>query len=141
MPASRCFRWVALDARSHVKRFLPVVSYPPLTDPQDLASSHGNGEAIPAMCPNQHEAKKFFNKQRTAGTLVLILIPHAEEELSKDDMDVQDCMNILRAGVWDPPEWENGRWRYPARTQRMAIVIEIDFERSEFTIITGWRKT
>lgn len=91
------------------------------------------------QCPDQHEAKRFFKEQRAAETLVLILTSHAKEELANDDMDMQDCMNILRAGIWDPPEWENGSWRYRVRTNKMTVVIEIEFSRCEFTVVTGWR--
>ena len=68
-----------------------------------------------------------------------ILTSHAKEELHNDDMDMGDCLNVLRGGVWEPPEWESGSWRYRARTSRMAVVIEIDFENQEFTVVTGWR--
>lgn len=94
-----------------------------------------------SQCPDQREAKKFFKEHREGGTLSLVLTRHAAEEFSKDDMDMQDCMNILRAGIWDPPEWEGGSWRYPVRTQKMTVVIAIDFQAAEFAVVTGWRNS
>lgn len=112
-----------------------------LTNSQTMASCHPNGESGMSQCPDQHEAKKFFKEHREGGTLSLVLTRHASEEFSKDDMDIQDCMNVLRAGAWDPPEWENGSWRYRVRTQKMTVVMAIDFQDAEFTIVTGWRNS
>lgn len=137
------YSWRYLDETFEEASLHAIADAQTLTDPHVLASSHRNGDAKHVMyqCPDHHEAKKYFQEQRSAGTLKLILTPHAEKEFAKDDMDMQDCRNILRGGVWDPPEWENGSWRYRVRTPKMAIIIEIDFEVCEFTVVTGWRNT
>lgn len=67
-----------------------------------------------------------------------VVSPHARQEMAKDGMNDQDAINILRAGVFDEPEWENGHWRYRARTARMAVVFQFDSE-TEVRLITAWR--
>ena len=49
-----------------------------------------------------------------------------------------DCVNVLRAGVVDPPELENGTWRYRVRGGWINVVVAF---RSEDTlvVITAWR--
>ena len=48
---------------------------------------------------------------------------HAKEEMGKDKLNDQDALNVLRAGVCEEPELENGSWRYRFRTARMLFVI------------------
>jgi hypothetical protein len=62
---------------------------------------------------------------------------HAREELAKDDLESSDALNVLRAGVVEPAEWENGQWRYRVRTSRMVVVIA--FVESGLRIVTAWR--
>lgn len=63
---------------------------------------------------------------------------HARDEMAKDNMTDQDAINVLRAGVYDPGEWENGRWRYRARTAIMAVIVQFESE-TELRLITAWR--
>ena len=35
---------------------------------------------------------------------------HADEELAKDGLTMVDATNVLRGGVVDPGEFENGSW-------------------------------
>jgi hypothetical protein len=63
-----------------------------------------------------------------------------------------DVVNILRAGVVQPAEWENGSWRYRVSTQRMAVVAafepdveavpaeEDDLSEMELIVVTAWRQ-
>jgi len=62
---------------------------------------------------------------------------HAVRELEKDDLETPDALNVLRAGVVDPAEWENGEWRYRVRTSRMVVVVA--FVEGGMRIVTGWR--
>jgi hypothetical protein len=65
--------------------------------------------------------------------------PHALAEMGNDRMTTADCVNVLRAGYPDPPEWTNGAWRYRVRTPRgMCIVVEIQSE-VELVVVTAWR--
>ena len=90
--------------------------------------SRGVPTAVP---PDVHAAGRLAKYERRRRALL--------PKLAKDDMDSQDAMNILRAGTWDAPEWEKGAWRYRVRTFKMTVIIEIDFENREFTVVTGWR--
>lgn len=63
---------------------------------------------------------------------------HARDEMEKDSMSDQDALNVLRAGVFDEAEWENGSWRYRARTARMAVIFQFESE-DELRLITAWR--
>ena len=63
---------------------------------------------------------------------------HAREEMAKDAMIVGDVLNLLRGGVVEPPEYENGSWRYRVRTDRMCVVVAIR-SRTELAVVTAWR--
>ena len=41
---------------------------------------------------------------------------HSEKELANDGLSTVDAVNVLRAGVADPGEFERGCWRYRVRT-------------------------
>ena len=63
---------------------------------------------------------------------------HAREELAKDRLTAVDAVNVLRGGVVEPAELENGSWRYRVRTARMFVVIAFRSE-EELVIVTAWR--
>lgn len=63
---------------------------------------------------------------------------HAIEEMAKDDMDLGDCLNLLRAGVPAPPDLERGTWRYRIATSRMAVVVAFQSD-DALAIVTAWR--
>ncbi|MEY4515560.1 MAG: hypothetical protein RLZZ450_7682 [Pseudomonadota bacterium] len=63
---------------------------------------------------------------------------HAREEMAKDKLVEIDVVNVLRGGVVEPGEWENGSWRYRVRTARMVAVIAFRSE-SALTVVTAWR--
>jgi hypothetical protein len=64
---------------------------------------------------------------------------HAVKEMEKDDLDMGDALNILRAGIVREPEWENGEWRYHVETPRMTFIIAFESE-TTLVIVTAWRK-
>mgnify|MGYP000343441480 CR=1 FL=1 len=82
------------------------------------------------------EARNRARKILESGSIVFT--SHAARELDKDDLTRIDAMNIIRAGVYQPPEYEQGAWRYRVMTQRMAVVLEFASD-SELVVITGWR--
>ena len=63
-----------------------------------------------------------------------------------------DVVNILRGGVVQAAEWENGSWRDRVLTQRMAAVAafepdvqvvpadEDDVSAMELIVVTAWRQ-
>ena len=63
---------------------------------------------------------------------------HALDEMNKDEMETTDCLNLVRAGVYQPPELEKGEWRYRIWTARMCIVIAFSSE-TRLRVITAWR--
>lgn len=64
---------------------------------------------------------------------------HAKEEMANDDLSSADCINVLRGGVYEPPELEKGTWRYRVSTSRMCFVIAIPSE-DKVRVVTAWRK-
>jgi hypothetical protein len=63
---------------------------------------------------------------------------HAEEEMAKDNLTMVDVTNVLRGGVVDPGEFENGSWRYRVRTARIAVIVAFRSE-TELRVVTAWR--
>lgn len=63
---------------------------------------------------------------------------HAREELAKDGKSEIDAVNVLRGGVVQPGEWENGSWRYRVMTPRMAVVVAFRAE-DLMVVVTAWR--
>jgi len=68
----------------------------------------------------------------------LAFTTHARREMGKDDLGSTDVTNVLRGGIVDEPEWENGAWRYRVRTQRIAVIVELRGERAA-VVVTAWR--
>ena len=83
------------------------------------------------------EAKRLIREILTGGEVVSS--KHATEEMDEDDVTMVDCINILRGGIVEPAEWENGTWRYRVHTQRFCVVVSF---RSETTMVgvTTWKK-
>jgi hypothetical protein len=63
---------------------------------------------------------------------------HAREEMEKDKLTFVDVTNVLRGGVVDPAELENGSWRYRVRTARIAVIVAFRSE-TELRVVTAWR--
>jgi hypothetical protein len=63
---------------------------------------------------------------------------HAEQEMAKDNLTMVDVTNILRGGVVEQGEFENGSWRYRVRTARIAVVVAFRSE-TELRVVTAWR--
>ncbi|MDZ4806462.1 MAG: DUF4258 domain-containing protein [Candidatus Eisenbacteria bacterium] len=64
---------------------------------------------------------------------------HAFQEMANDELATLDIENILRAGVVEPAEFENGSWRYRVRTPRMMAVVAFRSE-SQLVVVTAWRE-
>jgi hypothetical protein len=63
---------------------------------------------------------------------------HAQQEMDKDDLATTDVLNMLRGGMVEPAEFENGYWRYRVRTARMCVVVAFRSE-TDLRIVTAWR--
>ena len=64
---------------------------------------------------------------------------HAETEMANDDLQVTDCINMLRAGVFGGPEPHDNEIRYRVETARMCVVITFR-SADRVRIVTAWRK-
>jgi len=82
------------------------------------------------------EARALIDSIRATG--IVGLGDHAVVEMNADDLDMQDARNVLRGGVVQEPEFENGEWRYQVRTAKMVFVVAFESER-KLTIVTAWR--
>jgi len=83
------------------------------------------------------EAKKLLKKILSEG-FVTYSQPHALNRLTERNISILDCENVLRAGVVDEAELENGAWRHHVRTQKIVVVVEFLSE-DEILILTAWR--
>jgi Domain of unknown function (DUF4258) len=81
-------------------------------------------------------AKQLIRKIIDSGTVNFS--SHALEEMKKDNLTTVDCINVLRAGVVEPPELEKGTWRYRVRTNRIYVVIAFRSE-TQLVVVTTWR--
>lgn len=63
---------------------------------------------------------------------------HAKDRAKERSLDTQDMVNILRCGVVEQPELENGSYRYRVRTSRMTVVIAFR-SATKLVVITAWR--
>lgn len=71
-------------------------------------------------------------------TGLVVLSDHAVNEMEKDNLDMGDALNVLRAGIVRDAEWENGEWRYHVETPRMTFIIAFESE-TTLVIVTAWR--
>jgi hypothetical protein len=82
------------------------------------------------------DARRLIREILQNGSVVLSR--HAAEEMAKDNLTMVDVTNVLRGGVVDPAEFENGSWRYRVRTARIAVIVAFRSE-IELRIVTAWR--
>lgn len=83
------------------------------------------------------EAKKLLRQILRSGT-VTYSQPHAVQRLKERSLTTLDCENVMRAGVVDEAEFEDGAWRHRVRTNKMVVVIQFLSE-EEVLILTAWR--
>jgi hypothetical protein len=83
-----------------------------------------------------HDARTLIREILTNG--VYSFSGHAEEEMEKDNLTHVDCVNVLRGGVVEPAEFENGSWRYKVRTARITVVIAFR-SKTKLRVVTAWR--
>ena len=82
------------------------------------------------------EAKRLIREILETGSVTFS--KHAEEEMAKDNLTMVDVTNVLRGGVLDPAELENGSWRHRVRTPRIAVIVAFRSE-TELRVVTAWR--
>lgn len=82
------------------------------------------------------EARRLIRDILTNGSVSFSR--HAEEEMAKDSLTAVDVTNVLRGGIVESGESENGSWRYRVRTQRIAVIVGFRSE-TELRVVTAWR--
>jgi hypothetical protein len=93
--------------------------------------------AHPALEPlKPPDAKKLAGEIVENG--VVEVSPHALEAMADDQLQTTDCLNLLRAGVFNPPDYINGEWRYQVTTPRICVVIAFRSE-TRLRVVTAWR--
>jgi hypothetical protein len=93
--------------------------------------------ADPSLDPlKPQDAKKLARQIVDDGTVEFS--HHAEEEMRKDDLIASDCLNLIRAGAYQPPDFINGQWRYRAQTVQMCVVITFR-SATRLRVVTAWR--
>ena len=64
---------------------------------------------------------------------------HAIQEMADDDLQTTDCINVMRGGVVEWSEEQNGTWRYRVATPRMCVVVAFP-SATRLRVVTAWRK-
>ena len=82
------------------------------------------------------KARKLLRQILVSGTLTFS--GHAKKEMVKDNLTMQDVVNVLRAGVVEPSEFEQGSWRHRVKTNAICVVVVLVSER-EAVVVTIWR--
>lgn len=84
------------------------------------------------------EAKKLILDILNKG-IVTYSQPHAEEQMAKRRISTVDCVNVLRGGIVQSGEYENGSWRYRVCTTKMCVVARFE-SKTILEIVTAWRE-
>lgn len=82
------------------------------------------------------DAKKLAREIADSGEVAFS--GHALDEMEKDGLETTDCINLIRGGVFQPPDYINGGWRYRILTQRICVVIAFD-SAIRLRVVTAWR--
>jgi len=82
------------------------------------------------------KARRLLREILVSGTLTYS--GHAKQELAKDKLTTQDVVNVLRAGVVEPSEFERGSGRHRVKTNVMCVVLVLVSEQ-EAVVVTAWR--
>ena len=85
---------------------------------------------------DENTAKRLIRDCITRGSLRWS--NHALERIPERGLTTGDCVNALKSGAVEPPEWENGSWRYRVRAGEITVVIAFRGAR-DLTVITAWR--
>ena len=82
------------------------------------------------------EARQLLRDILASG--VLHFSDHAKREMAKHRLTTPDAVNVLRAGVVEPSEFENRSWRHRVKTNSICVVVTLGSE-TEATVVTAWR--
>ena len=71
--------------------------------------------------------------------VVTYAVPHAVQRLRERNLSTVDCENVMRGGIVEEAEWENGAWRHKVRTAKIEVVVQFLSE-DEVLVVTAWRR-
>ena len=91
----------------------------------------GEGRHVDAV-----NARKLLREILASGTLTYS--GHAKIEMAKDRLTTQDAVNVLRAGMVEPSEFERGSWRHRVKTGTMCVVVVL-VSVGEAVVVTACR--
>ena len=93
--------------------------------------------ALPALGPlKPPDAKQLARDIAENGAVEFSR--HALAEMKKDGLQTPDCLNLVRGGVYEAAEIQNGEWRYRIHTRCICIVIAFA-SASRLRVVTAWR--
>jgi len=81
-------------------------------------------------------AKALIRRILSAGQVALS--HHVSKRLKERSIDPEDVLNVLRGGLVDGCDMEDGTWRYRVRTPRFYVVVAFRSE-DEMRVVTAWR--
>ncbi|NOY25287.1 MAG: DUF4258 domain-containing protein [Oligoflexia bacterium] len=64
---------------------------------------------------------------------------HARQRTEERDLDLSDCVNMLRCGFVEEIDFTNGSWRYRVCTPRIGVVVAFNGEK-RLVIVTTFRR-
>jgi hypothetical protein len=102
----------------------------------DTMSNRPQHPGVPVEPLSPLEARRLIRRILQEGSVTFS--GHAQREMNKDGLTMVDVTNVLRGGVVDPAENENGSWRYRVRTARIAVVVALRGA-AELRVVTAWR--
>ena len=85
---------------------------------------------------DEHTARRLLRSIVESGTVHFT--GHALDEMRKDRMAKDDVLAILRSGLVEPAEFENGSWRYRVRRFNLWAVVAFRSE-TNAVVVTAWR--
>jgi len=83
----------------------------------------------------RHEATRALREIIASGGPIRFS-GHARRRMAARSVTEVDVLSVLRGGWCEEAEWENGEWRHRVCTSRIHVVVEIEVDRNEVTIIT-----
>lgn len=83
------------------------------------------------------EAKRLIRTILNTGRVAWT--EHVTKQMDARNLTTVDCVNVMRAGSVEPPEYELGTWRYHVSTARITVVVAFR-SRTELAVVTAWRQ-
>ena len=84
----------------------------------------------------EHEAERLIRAIIKTGKVAWT--EHVIKQMATRNLTTVDCVNVMRAGSVEPPEYESGSWRYRVSTARITVVVAFRSE-TELAVVTAWR--